>query len=235
MNHTFEQVQVFSYEIKHSPMPCNHRFQHLLIPKQRDLQFLIIGTFNPSWNAENGDNAEYFYGRKSNQFWCILPHAFYSPCLIDKGAEEWVAFCERHHIGLTDIIGSISNANEDDGDHFSDLTISFEDRKLEKQVIGHYFYTPQFRHGEIMATIEANKSSLKGVYFTRSTFNDIPRIRQRWIAIQAFCEPLGIPALALPTPSPRGNTAIRDKIRQWRDAVQGALHPEKVLEEIVAE
>ena len=194
---------------------------------QKGIQFLIIGTFNPAWDAENGDNAEYFYGRKSNQFWCILPHAFHEHCLIDKGSAEWRAFCAEHRIGLTDIISSIANANEDDGEHFTDLTIGFEDRKIEKQAFGHYVYTPQFRHGEIMQTIEANRDTLRGVFFTRSTFNDIPRIRQRWIAIQAFCEPMGIPAIALPTPSPRGNTAIRDKIRIWRDAVQGALHPTK--------
>jgi len=65
-------------------MPCHHRFSDQLVPAQQDLQFLFIGTFNPSWDAKKGNNASWFYGRGSNLFWCILSHAFSEPCLIDK-------------------------------------------------------------------------------------------------------------------------------------------------------
>jgi len=55
-------------------MPCEHRFLNDLIPNW-ELEYLFIGTFNPSWNNNNAVQADYFYGRVRNNFWCILPRS----------------------------------------------------------------------------------------------------------------------------------------------------------------
>lgn len=87
-------------------MSCKHRFYNSLFPAENNYEFLVIGTFNPEWDAINGNNADYFYGRDSNFFWCIVPHAFDETCLINSGPNEWKKFCLKaeHKIAITDLI-----------------------------------------------------------------------------------------------------------------------------------
>lgn len=80
-----------------------HRFLHYQ-PKA-DTEILIIGTFNPD---AVGNAAEYFYGRSRNNLWQLLPIAFGKASLKGKPLEDKIAFADRHKIGFTDLISSVS-------------------------------------------------------------------------------------------------------------------------------
>ena len=60
-------------------MSCTHRFENQLIPNW-EIEHLFIGTFNPSWDLNNAGQADYFYGRVRNNFWCILPNGQLVKC-----------------------------------------------------------------------------------------------------------------------------------------------------------
>lgn len=200
-------------------MSCSHRFIKILIPTKEDIEFLFIGTFNPEWNAANGNDANFFYGRATSLFWCICPHAFNEKCLIDKGKDEWIEFINSKKISLTDIIRCVTNANPGFENHQDLLTKGFEDKNLDlKDVSKNYIFNLEFNTPHIKSVINKNKDSLKGVFFTRSTFNDIPRIREQWEEIKIYCKVNSIYTTPLPTPSTRGGT-IRDKIFTWREEV----------------
>ena len=68
-------------------MACSHRFLNELIPDW-EIEYLFVGTFNPEWDSPNGNNANYFYGRSTNDFWYILPQAFGGKNLMDKRSQK---------------------------------------------------------------------------------------------------------------------------------------------------
>ena len=100
---------------KNNIMPCNHRFQEDLYP-QHQLKYLFVGTFNPEWDNPNGNNANWFYGRRTNSFWNIMPRTFGHPYLNNPenrlNPEPWKQYCFDNDIGLTDMIETILDANE---------------------------------------------------------------------------------------------------------------------------
>jgi len=55
-------------------MACDHKFIEDLTIQYADwtVRTLFVGTFNPGW-TECNNAAQWFYGRKRNEFWCILP------------------------------------------------------------------------------------------------------------------------------------------------------------------
>lgn len=203
-------------------MACLHRFHEILIPQQNNLRFLFIGTFNPSWDAANANNANYFYGRASSLFWCILPHAFNQNCLIDKERPEWEEFCVNHQIGISDIISSVTNADQNNAEHIELLTLGFQDKNLDKRLNREFVFEHDFTTERLLHLIGANRQTLRGVFFTRSTKAEIPRIWNQWENISRHCRQLNIPATALPTPSTRGGT-IRERIFTWRRAIQNCM------------
>jgi hypothetical protein len=202
-------------------MSCQHRFYSELVPQQKPLKFLIIGTFNPSWDATNNNNASYFYGRSTNLFWCICPHAFNDNCLVDKRVNEWKEFCSKHNIGLTDIIREVTNAEKGNLEHEQLLT-SFEDKNLDIKHAEKYVFDIEFNTKQINNLISESRAELKGVFFTRMTFNGINRIENEWRLIKSLCEKLNIYSAALPTPSVRVG-GIKDKIQTWRHEIQNCM------------
>ncbi len=203
-------------------MPCQHRFHDILIPQQDKLRFLFIGTFNPEWDAANANNANYFYGRASSLFWCILPHAFKENCLIDKEREEWGAFCVANKIGLTDIISCVTNADQNNQEHIDLLTLGFKDDNLDKKINRQYIFNLDFTTQQLTQLIDENRQTLRGVFFTRSTNQGISRIWQQWQDVSEYCQNLDIYSNGLPTPSTRGGT-IRNKIFIWRQEIQKCM------------
>ena len=127
-------------------MSCRHRFYDNLIPNIDNPEYLFIGTFNPEWNAINGNNAEYFYGRETNLFWCIVPHAFDYGCLINKGVDEWIDFCnsENHKIVLTDLIKEVTNADIENQTHYRLLASGFQDKALESVIDNNFHFELDF-------------------------------------------------------------------------------------------
>ncbi|ADQ16108.1 hypothetical protein [Leadbetterella byssophila] len=201
-------------------MPCFHRFYDELIPNQNLVEYLFIGTFNPSWNAENENNAEYFYGRETNFFWCICPHAFNRNCLIDKGKPEWLSFCEQNLIGLTDLIKNIENADQENDQHVQLLTNGFQDKNLDLRENGQYIFNIDFNTDDIIKYITSRRNSLKGVFFTRRTDNGIRRIWEQWCQISNHCNELSIYNAVLPTPSLRGGGTLKSTISTWRTEIE---------------
>ena len=149
-------------------MSCKHRFFDELIPTWK-LQYLFIGTFNPEWSDNNSD-AVYFYGRKRNNFWGILPNIFGGNSM--KGCEDKVqmkAYIKNKNIGITDLISCVVNVDEGDLRDKDLLTKGFSDNVLNKLDL-------EFSTYQILELIEKNKDTLKGVYFTRSTSGGISKI-----------------------------------------------------------
>jgi hypothetical protein len=202
-------------------MSCPHRFYDQLLQANSSIEYLFIGTFNPSWNAPNDNNADYFYGRATNLFWCICPHAFNENCLVDKSPTEWKEFCLKFKIGLTDIIKCVNNADQNNTDHLKYLASGFEDKNLDLKINGDYVFDLELDSSLIQQFITSKQAELKGVFFTRKTFNDIPRIWDNWIDIKNHCDKLNIYNSALPTPSARGG-GVRDKIFDWRQVIQNS-------------
>lgn len=206
-------------------MPCKHRFFNQLIPKNGSIEYLFVGTFNPAWDAENNNNAEYFYGRSTNNFWCIMPHAFGDICLIDKGITEWVKYCKEKNIVLTDLIKEITNADIGSNEHKNLITKGFSDSNLDKKNQNQnnkFIFEIDFITDDIIKIIKTNKKTLKGVFFTRETKSGIPRIWERWLIIKDFCNRQDILCAELITPSNRGRgceQGIKEKIIRWKEKI----------------
>ena len=111
-------------------MCCLHRFLNYhtdgLFPSW-NVKYLIIGTFNPSWNKP-GNNADYFYGR-SNYMWLLLPRFVFEDSLQESSIEQKVSFCRRNFIGFTDLIKKVDNADYNNQLH-RDMILSFKDADL---------------------------------------------------------------------------------------------------------
>ncbi len=195
-------------------MSCGHRFYNELIPQWK-IEYLFIGTFNPEWN-NSSNNVDYFYGRSKNQFWCILPNVFDSPCLIEKTKKDKINFCKSHKIGITDIIKSISNADERNDDHKKLILNGYRDTNLEKKENNEFIFELDFNTSNIIQLIEINK--IKGIFFTRSTFNGIPRIRIQWNFLKQLSKNKFNTGELL-TPSQHPIYGIKDKIEHWKEVI----------------
>lgn len=198
-------------------MACEHRFLKTgdLFPHW-EIEYLFVGTFNPEWDKPNGNNAKYFYGRSTNDFWYIMPCVFQHKSLMSKNYREdkelLKGYLKKNKIGLTDLIEKIKNADFNVEEHRNDL-FSFKDSKLEK-------YDLVFNR-RIMEIINNNNNKLKGVFFTRQIQNS-SIICERWKEIKNHCLNKNIKAAELITPSRgyRRNGYTRDKkLSEWRKTI----------------
>ena len=143
-------------------MSCQHRFLGLhnknsLLP---DWEFdtLIIGTFNPNWNFSKGQNADYFYGRTSrNYFWDVLPQVFGAEKLRNKKKDSWISFLKNNKIGLTDLLLNIEDASDTNTIHYNYL-------KTKTDININKFSNLIWNTDNIIRLI--NDGSIKSIYFT---------------------------------------------------------------------
>ncbi len=191
-------------------MPCKHRFYSELIPKMMDAEYLFVGTFNPEWKNPNGNNASWFYGRETNLFWCICPHAFNERCLIDKGEKEWREFCSKNKIVITDLVSEITNVDSNSPEDVKAIN-SFSDAALDKMQ-----FVSNAQH--IIKYIKSGNHNLKGVFLTRKTDRGIPNLWREWQSIVEECTRQGIHSAALQTPS-LYLTSIPGAIREWKNEI----------------
>ncbi|MBS3993008.1 MAG: hypothetical protein KGZ87_04750 [Bacteroidetes bacterium] len=194
-------------------MPCNHRFLNDLYPQYK-LRYLFVGTFNPEWNNPNGNNANWFYGRRTNSFWRILPETFghnnMNTAQNRQNPEIWKNYCIKNGIGLTDIIEKIIDANIDDNQN---EIYSFLDNQLEE--------FQQIQLTDILKLIKENKDSLKRVYFTRycHTLSRDGVLLNRWNQIRDLCDELNIHNSCLVTPSNGYRMPVNEKIELWLNTI----------------
>ena len=168
-------------------MPCLHRFLNLhnedfggLFPNWK-VKYLFIGTFNPSWDRPDGNNADYFYGR-SPYFWEVLPRFVSQDDLTESNASQKIEFCQNKNIGFTDLIKRIDNVelhNEEDRNRI----LSFKDSDLLT-----FGNNVVFNTAEIINYINDN-TSVKKVYFTLLGAK-VGAITAAMVEIEEHCEHL---------------------------------------------
>lgn len=189
-------------------MACDHRFLNLLNPVGK-FKYLFIGTFNPSWNFGNADQADYFYGRGRNYFWTILPAVFNQPDLKNSPFGVKLDFLQNFEIGITDLVRTVQNADINNPIDVANLTNGFSDEVLST-------YELSFNTNVILDFINNNSETLQGVFLTRSTLNGIHQIAAEWSLVQQNCLECGINCEKLITPSRFVN---QQKIDSWIIAV----------------
>jgi hypothetical protein len=189
-------------------MPCNHRFINELLPQWR-IEYLFIGTFNPCWDFNNASQADFFYGRTRNHFWKLLPDVFGGESLKHNSKEQKISYLENNNIGLTDLISGVLNADKDTQEDINNLTMNFSDNILNT-------YELEFNTQNIIRLIDRNITSLRGVYLTRSTLNNINQIRNAWLEIENHCSVNNINTNRLLTPA---RNYTNRKVQDWQSKI----------------
>ena len=157
-------------------MPCNHKFKSYLNLERVDFEptTLIVGTFIPEWPG--GNTGEWFYGRKNNKFWDILPRLYGAPSLINASAREWKDFCKSKQIAITDLISTIDDADTANPEHVKILT-GFDD-----QAIAYNF--DDFDFVNIVGILQKHPS-IQNVYLTRGITEAF--WRHLWNPVMHYC------------------------------------------------
>ena len=139
-------------------MSCIHKFYAHPFHQQNSFGLfpiwkantLIIGTFNPSNTYHSENDALYFYGRKKNYFWDVLP-IFANELLLDKtNPEAQRQFLTANKIALTDLLISIIDADISNPEHIISIK-SVRDKEIEK------FSSFKWNTPNIISYIDANK------------------------------------------------------------------------------
>lgn len=176
-------------------MPCKHKFfEDLnLVNLNFEPTTLIVGTFNPAWPANN--QSQWFYGRtRNNYFWDVLPALYQQPGLRNIPAANkplnWKLFCQTHKIAITDLIGSVNDADELNNEHQTFLG-DYSDSNI----------AGRFNDFELTNVIALLKKyhSIQSVYLT--TRAQIPFFNEIWNAIETYCSENNIRCRRLLTPS----------------------------------
>jgi hypothetical protein len=186
-------------------MSCIHKFyghefhqtgEFGLLPKWK-AKTLIIGTFNPANNFHPQNTALYFYGRKRNYFWDILP-LFAGESPIDKSSPQLQKlFLEIKQIALTDLLISIEDAELSNSEHIRRIK-TVKDKGIEK------FQVFNWNTENIKNYIEINK--IEAVYFTylSKEVTNINSFEKQTCIIEEFCRDKNIITSRLFTPSGQG-------------------------------
>lgn len=165
--------------IKSSSMKTiRHKFLDYLPNKEAEV--LIVGTFNPQ--AEKND-ANFFYSRKRNFLWKLLPTAFNTDDLRNATRKEKEDFSSLYRIAFTDLIEEIK---VDIGQE-----VNYEDAYLDKREI---------QWMDVVGVIKSLEN-IKRVCFTRSTFADIPNMNKKVIEIADYCKKNNIRFQRITTPA----------------------------------
>ena len=192
---------------------CDHRFINELIPTWK-INHLFVGTFNPSWDKGNKNNAVYFYTRFTNDFWYIMPQVFGKGSLMPKedrnNKEKLVGFLKENKIGITDMIKSLKKA---------DYNIE-SDRKRVLSFLDDDLLHFEFEPTDIK-TIIANNPNLKGIYLTRQFNGKENKLSELWTDIKKIAKEKKIKTAELITPSRAYHRIKRDdKINEWKTVIK---------------
>jgi len=147
---------------------------------EKATETLIIGTFNP--DAEKNE-ANFFYSRKRNYLWQLLPTAFNESDLRKATKQDKEVFISRHKLAFIDLIQEVEVEVGQE--------INYADAYLDKQ---------KLKWRELIKEIE-NLKKLKRICFTRTTFADIPNMNEKVNEIQKYCQEKNIKFQRLVTPA----------------------------------
>jgi G:T/U-mismatch repair DNA glycosylase len=170
-------------------MPCDHKFIDFLTLDKLDFKpkILIVGTFNP---LIEGNDANWFYGRKENNFWDVLPRIHGEPSLKNASPKEWKRFCKRNLIAITDLISCIDDADLNNPDHVS-LLKTYSDKSIAVKFKEH-------KTVKIEDLLDIYKS-IQSVYLTRGTSDKF--WKSLWEPVEEFIKDTGRYESKLMTPS----------------------------------
>lgn len=202
-------------------MPCIHRFlgkyiDNSLFPNW-DYDYLFIGTFNPGWTFEKGQNAKYFYGRtRNNYFWDLVPEIWDGVKMRKMDFKRWEDFLKKNRIGVTDIIKKIIDADYTNSIHVEKLF-----KKTDTGLVT--FKKICWNTDEIITRI-ISKEKLKAIFFTNQKSPDIIEAEIREIEQVAIQNK--IPFVRLVTPSsgarfrfPKGAKLYPTLFSEWQRAI----------------
>lgn len=167
----------------------SHKFKDF--KNQKDIEILILGTFNPD---TPNNPADFFYGRGKNYLWNLLPKVFDYKELKNSSLTEKKEFIDKFKIGFADIIQEIDVDSGNETNYADD----FIDSKVTKWIDFEEFLK---KH-----------DSLKKVFFTRKTFNDVPKMKEQIDLIKEICSKHGVCFACLPTPARFSN---EKKLDEW--------------------
>jgi G:T/U-mismatch repair DNA glycosylase len=172
------------------------KIKHKFINHKIDINttILIVGTFNPD---VIGNDAEFFYGRKRNFLWTLLPKVFNESSLKDCDNKAKLCFMKKHKIDFADLILEIDVESGEENNYSDDY---IDGRVIKwKNIIEDIF----------------KKHRIQKVYFTRKTFSNIPNIKKRIFEIKEYCNNHNIKFNFLVTPARLENKA---KLDEWKKA-----------------
>ncbi len=161
-----------------------------------EVNTLFIGTFSPGCCANN--YAEWFYGRTSrNMFWDTLGFYYENNPMLGKNGNtaEWMAFCKRNKLAVTDLIRAINGINPEDQSIADSLCKNFSDYKLEPFIQNGMAESNQV---EQLILNSPKLQKLRCVYLTRATSQSPWNIL--WNPVANACAQRGINATGLLTP-----------------------------------
>ena len=169
----------------------SHKFRNYQPSKYTETLFL--GIFIPDHSE-----VDFFYGRSRNFFWHLLPKCWGMESMLDSPLSGKQQIIASHQIDFADLIEAL-DVPEGEEDNSDD---TFIDSHVEqwKDIIGLIDSLP----------------NLKNVYFTRKTFNNIPRIRIQVTSISKHCKEKGIRICKLETPA---RFFSEEKQQQWIDTI----------------
>ena len=143
-------------------MSCRHKFLdspllNKLLPTWK-CKTLIIGTFNPENDFHPKNSADFFYQRKKNYFWDVLPLLSGEKGIDKEDTSAQIKFLKNHEIGITDILLSIEDAESTNKCHVR-LLAGVKDEDIE------FFTELKWNTNNIIEFI--NKNKIKAVFFTK--------------------------------------------------------------------
>lgn len=158
-------------------MACLHKFHTYLNLERIDFEpdTLIVGTFNPSW--PEGNAAEWFYGRRRNNYlWDVLPRLYEPNLNLRQGNHhQWKAFCSQYRVALTDVIQSINDAEEGNEEH-QDVLSTYLDTAIAD-------YFDDFTFTDFENLLDTHPS-IQNVYLTRQT--GVELFDEQWALVEQY-------------------------------------------------
>ena len=97
-------------------MACRHKFHNRkyfegLLPLWK-CSTLIIGTFHPESSYFINSQTDFYYQQANNHFWTVLPQLIGMEPIEKSATDCQIDFLKKQNIGLTDLLISINDADE---------------------------------------------------------------------------------------------------------------------------
>lgn len=172
-----------------------HRFGDFLHP---ETEIVLLGTFNPDTAC---NPATFFYSRRQNHLWRILPEAFGHRSLQKADAEVKRAFALQCKIGFMDVIEVVNVSGGQE--------CNYQDTYLDDKVVC---------WNDVISKLKDHHKVSK-ILFTRKSFSGISNIFRKVSSIEEYCRKVGIQFHVLPSPA---RIYTPEKCKLWKHSLIGS-------------